>query len=345
MPIVYVSEPGARVHKAQGRLVIRKGETVLESVPLEQVERLVVMGRGVSVTTAILFALALRGVEVVFLSSRGSYISRVVGAEHKHSRLRHRQALVVEDAARALAVSRAIVAGKLHNQRVLVQRHAEGAPWAAAALEQMKALARRVPEAPDLDALRGLEGRAAALYFALFRRLLRPPDDGGSWGFRRRAYRPPPDPINALLSLGYTYLLYEVIAACQLAGLDPYQGFFHTLDYGKPSLALDLMEEFRPLIADSLVLYAVNRRVIRRRDFRVRRPAAPDANGRPLPVTLTREAHKRFAALYESRLLQQVFYPPLGERTTYRRVMHLQAQHMARYILGRDAEYRPFTVR
>jgi len=123
----------------------------------------------------------------------------------------------------------------------------------------MDAMTGRVQSARNLDELRGLEGQGAKEYFSLFRRLLRPPSEGGTWGFERRAYYPPTDPVNALLSFTYSLLLRDIVTACELIGLDPYLGFFHAIDYGRPSMALDLMEEFRPIVADSVVLEAANR--------------------------------------------------------------------------------------
>jgi CRISPR-associated protein Cas1 len=209
-----------------------------------------------------------------------------------------------------------------------------------------------VGAAKTLDELRGLEGQAAKEYFGLVRRMLKPPVDGKTWGFERRAYYPPPDPVNALLSFGYTLLLNDLIAACQLIGLDPYLGFFHAIDYGRPSMALDLEEEFRPVIVDSIVLTAVNRRMLGLKDFEKPKPEAEgEGDARPVAgqgnvaIYLTPEARNKFVALYESRVNEQVVYPPLNERTSYRRVLELQAQQMARVILGQAREYRPVEIR
>jgi CRISPR-associated protein Cas1 len=201
-----------------------------------------------------------------------------------------------------------------------------------------------------LDELRGREGNAAREYFGLYRRLLKPPRDGNAWGFDRREYYPPPDPINALLSFGYTLLLNDIIASCQMAGLDPDLGFFHAIDYGKPCMALDLEEEFRPLIVDSIVLYCANQPILRLSDFEAgqSRQAEEDEDGettRARPVQLNEAARKRFIALYETRMNEQVYYTPSGEQTTYRRVLELQAYQMGRAILGEVESYTPLLVR
>src|SRR3990172_2949068 len=360
MATLYVTEPGAQVHRADERLVVMRGEEVLNDIPMIKVNRVVLMGRGVSLTTPALYALTERGVDVVYLTGRGRYVSRLVGAEHKHGKLRHAQALAVADPSKALSIAREIVRGKVLNQRALVQRHAEGANWAKRALAGMEAMARRVDAARTLDELRGLEGQGAKEYFGLMRQMLKPPADGGAWSFERRAYYPPPDPVNALLSFGYTLLLNDLIAACQLTGLDPYLGCFHAIDYGRPSMALDLEEEFRPVIVDSIVLTAVNRPVLRRKDFEQARQETEGTKGTPAPsgrgqaegtegkqraVYLKDAARSKFIALYEARVNEQVVYAPTSERTSYRRVFELQAQHMARVILGEEREYAPVMVR
>ena len=245
MSTLYVTVPGTQVHKDSDRLVVKRGDEVLDAVPLIKVEQVVLMGRGVSVTTSALHALTKRGVDVVYLSGGGRFLSRVIGQEHKHSRLRQLQALNAADESVAMRAASAIVVGKIWNQRVLVMRHSERAPWSKNALAAMDAMGHRADAAQNLDELRGFEGQGAKEYFSLFRRLLKPPVDGQGWGFERRAYYPPPDPINAVLSFTYSLLLRDVVTACELIGLDPYLGFFHVIDYGRPSMALDLMEEFR----------------------------------------------------------------------------------------------------
>jgi len=353
MPTLYVTEPGAQVCKADERLIVKKGDDILEEIPIIKVEQVVLMGRGVSLTTAAMFALTRRGVDVVYLTGAGRYVSRVVGQEHKHGKLRHQQALAAADPRFALGLARSIVRGKVLNQRTLVQRHAERAPWARQALNGMDEMARRVDSARTLDELRGLEGQAAKEYFSLFRRLLRPPQDGNSWGFARRAYYPPTDPVNALLSFTYSLLLRNLVTACELIGLDPYLGFFHVIDYGRPSMALDLVEEFRPVIADSVVLEAVNRPFVNLANFELvdlsEEEAEKDENTPPRSGTqavyLGKEGRDQVILLYENRVSQNVVHPASGDQVSYRYVFQLQAQQMARLILGESRQYAPFTIR
>lgn len=352
MATLYVTEPGVQVHKQGQRLLIKRGQDILQDIPLIKIDRLILMGRGVNVTTPALYALTRQKIDIVYLNSHGGYEGRTIGPEHKHSQLRHRQGLAVADPARIFPIAQAIVRGKVHNQRVLVQRHAEGASWAGSALALMDSMKKQVDTSHNLDELRGREGLAAREYFRLLRQLLRPPADGKSWGFEQRAYYPPPDPINALLSFGYTLLLNDLITACQLAGLDPYLGSFHAIDYGKPAMALDLEEEFRPIIVDSIVLTVTNRSIFHLQDFEIgnarEKPPQQDRAERPVPprpIFMKEEARKRFVTFYETRLNEQIFYPPLSEQTTYRRILELQAYQMAQVILGQAGHYVPFTVR
>ncbi len=353
MSTLYVTEPGTRVHKDSDRLVVKRGDEVLDEVPILKVEQVVLMGRGVSVSTAALHALVRRGVDVVYLSGAGGFVSRMVGKEHKHSRLRHQQALAVADDVFCLKTAIAIVRGKVTNQRVLVRRHSEGSPWARAALRGMEAMYQRAETARTLDEARGFEGQGAKEYFGLFRQLLSPPVDGKTWGFERRAYYPPTDPVNALLSFTYSLLLRDVTTACQRIGLDPYLGFFHAIDYGRPSMALDLMEEFRPIMADSVVLEAVNRPYVGLADFEIvdlseeeaERPDDEEPRSSTQAVYLAQGGREKIIQLYETRVNETSFASSEGDQVSYRFIFQLQAERMARYILGETQYYQPFTVR
>lgn len=365
MATLYVTEQGVQVHKQGQRLLVKRGAEVLQDIPIIKIDRVVLVGKGVSITTPTVFDLTRRNIDVLFLNNRGSYVSRIVGREHRHSKLRQAQAIAAADPIPAFAFAQASVDGKVRNQRVLVQRHAEGAAWASGALATMDEMRGGLAQARTLDDLRGREGLAAKAYFSIFRKLLTPPGDGRDWGFERREYYPPPDPINALLSFGYTFLLQDFITACQVAGLDPDLGFFHTIDYNKPSMALDLLEPFRPIIVDSIVLMAANRRMFGLKDFEIGQPRQPEPEqpseevgllpvgsqpppeaANPVrPIFLKENARKRFISLYEGRVNEVIFYPPLGEQTTYRRIFELQAYMMAKTILGEVDCYLPFTVR
>jgi len=353
MSTLYLSQPGAQLHKEHDRLLVKREGAVLEAVPLIKVDQVVLMGRGVGITTAALHALTRSGVDIVYLSGAGRFISRVVGPEHKNGRLRHQQSLSAADPNFALRVAQNIVQGKVTNQRAVVRRHAEGAPWAGRALSAMDAMFQQVQSARDADQLRGMEGQAAKEYFGLFRRMLRPPSEGVSWGFDRRACYPPPDPINALLSFLYSLILRDMTTACELIGLDPYLGFFHVIDYGRPSMALDLMEEFRPIVADSIVLEAVNRPYISLDDFEqvdlTEKEAERDELEAPRAslqaVYLAASGREKIIAMYENRVNDESMFTYQEQKVSYRYIYQLQAQAMARMILGEADQYESFTVR
>lgn len=353
MATLYLSQPGAKLHKEHDRLLVKRGEEVLEAVPLIKVEQVVLMGRGVSISTSALHALTRSGVDIVYLSGTGKYLSRMVGQEHKNGRLRHQQSLLASDVLFSLQTAQSIVYGKIINQRAVVRRHAEGAPWAGRALSAMEDMIKRLGTSQDADQLRGMEGQAAREYFGLLRNMLKPPSEGGSWNFERRAYYPPTDPINALLSFTYSLVLRDVTTACELVGLDPYLGFFHAIDYGRPSMALDLMEEFRPIVADSIVLEAVNRPYVSLADFEQvdlsEQESDRDENEEPRASTtavyLNGSGREKIIAMYENRVSDESMFNYQGQQVSYRQIFQLQSQAMARLILGQAQDYAPFTVR
>jgi CRISPR-associated protein Cas1 len=244
--------------------------------------------------------------------------------------LRVEQYRVADDPARSLAIARAFVVGKLRNQRTLVRRNHPGKP--AALLRELARLTRLAQEASSPSRLLGIEGLASRAYFSRFAEMLKNP-----MGFQvsGRLRRPPPDPVNAMLSFCYSLLVKESLRALLAAGLDPYRGLYHRLRVARPSLALDLAEEFRPLVADSVVLNLVNNRAVRPSDFVVRGPAC----------SLTSEGRRRVIRAFEARMDVLIRHPIFGYQVSYRRVIEIQARLLARVISGDLAEYRPFVTR
>ena len=335
---VYVREQGAVVRKRGERLVVTKDHQELMDLPLMHIRQLAVVGN-VQLTTPAVAALLQNEVDVVFFSQRFKFRGRLMATGSKFAQLRHAQLQAMSDEGRALEIARQVVIGKLTNQRVILQRRLASGKRGAAhdALMQgvmgIAAMRERAARTDSLDSLRGYEGKAGAYYFAAFRALLDP-----RWGFRGRAYYPPPDPINSALSLGYSLLLKDAIAAVQLVGLDPYLGFFHAIEYARPSLALDVMEEFRPIVVDTLVLELVNRRRLTPADF-VR------TGRRERPIELSDSGVELLLRAYEERLETRVRHPITGDRTTYRRCLELQVRQMAGMVLGRAKRYVPVTIK
>lgn len=338
MTTVYVREQGAVVRKRGERLVVTKDHQELMDLPLMHVRQLAVVGN-VQLTTQAVAALLQNDVDVVFFSLRFKFRGRLMATGSKFAQLRHAQLQAMSDEARALEIARQVVMGKLTNQRVILQRQlASGAQGAARdALTQgvmgIAAMREGAGRADSLDSLRGYEGKGGAYYFAAFKALLDP-----GWGFQGRAYYPPPDPINSALSLGYSLLLKDAIAAVQLVGLDPYLGFFHAIEYARPSLALDVMEEFRPILVDTLVLELVNRRRLTPADF-VR------TGRKERPVEMSEAGLELFLRAYEERLETRVRHPITGDQVTYRRCLELQVRQLGGIVLGKAERYVPVTIR
>ncbi len=237
---------------------------------------------------------------------------------------------MADDGDQSLRFARAFVLGKIRNQRTLLRRNAR--EDVTPALREMMRLARRVQETPAAGELLGIEGAAARAYFACFGSMLR---ESMGYDFRARVRRPPTDPINALLSFLYSLLVKECVSALLSVGLDPYRGFYHQPRYGRPSLALDLAEEFRPLVGDSTVLTLVNTGMLGPSDFVRRGPAC----------TLGEEGRRRVVAAFEERLEALVRHPLFGYSVSYRRIVAVQARLLARAIAGELAEYRSCTTR
>ncbi len=318
MADLYLTEQGAVAHKIGERVVVRRDDRTIADIPLVKIDRVRVFGRGIALTTALMDHLMEHGIDTVFYSGAQHYRGRLLGPESGNGALRVRQVTAVTDPARALALGQAVVRAKLVNQRFVLRRHGARVPAVQGAMAGIRAMIGRLDDAPSLDVLRGFEGQAAALYFGAFRRLLR-----RDLGFRRRAQHPSPDPVNALLSFCYTLLLDDVISALRLVGLDPYIGFFHTLVYNRPSLALDLQEEFRPVIVDTLVLALLDDGALGAADFH--------ATEDPMrPVMLGEAGLALVLRRYGERLETPTRYPATGERTTYRRVLELQARALVR---------------
>lgn len=330
MTILYVQEQGANVRKKDNQVLVTKEGKTLQEVPLAKLEQVVLMGRGVQISTALLVDLLGKGIPVMLTNQQGSKVYAALSAGvSRFGELRTKQMLFVNDPPQALALARAIVRAKLRNQRGLLA--ATGWPSALAATSQIDAALRQAEIAPTVDVLRGYEGAAAAAYFGAWRAALPP-----GWAFGGRAFYPPPDPINAMLSFGYTLALNDVLTAVQMTGLDPYLGTFHVMEAGRPSLALDLMEEFRPLIVDRLVLEIVRANLIDRAQFE-RPPNKPDA------VYLGQAGRALLIDRYEALMGQKARLPD-GSQTPLRRVVLLQAQQAARVIRGEQAEYAGFVA-
>jgi CRISPR-associated protein Cas1 len=373
MAILYLTEQHAWVGRDGETLVVhipiheeggaKQKRERTQTVPLLKVEEVIVLGE-ITLSTPALVALMEARVSVTYLSRHGRYLGTLAPELTKNSLLRLAQHAVHADPQRRLALARCFVVGKLRNMRTILMRYHRQTPdpLLQASVESLKrclgaaqdvglklvdvALEEsEVTRDPELEPgeatsgrmhglgpLLGCEGAGSAAYFGVFGRLIK-----CNWphGFTRRVRRPPTDPVNALLSYGYTILTAQVASAVAGVSLDPYIGYLHSSRYGKPALALDLLEEFRPVIVDAVVLGMFNNRQLTAEDFE------QELNS----YRLRDAARRRFLEKFEERLQEIVVHPVFGYRIPYRRCIELQARLVSKYLLGEIPAYVPFAVR
>ncbi|MGH8729482.1 MAG: CRISPR-associated endonuclease Cas4g/Cas1g [Burkholderiales bacterium] len=333
---VYVQARSGKVAKKGETLEISVDDQPAQTVRLIDVSQLVLMG-SIYVTTPTLHELMSRGIPVSWHSFGGWFFGHTIGTGHKNVEIRTAQYRASFDDAICLRIARGLVAAKIQNQRTLLRRNWKKDDAPDELIESLQIDLKHAQRAREIAELLGVEGQAAARYFGNFSSLLSRDKDGSSlaFDFKTRNRRPPADPVNALLSYAYSLLVRACTVTLAAVGFDPYRGFYHQPRYGRPALALDLMEPFRPLIADSTVIQAINNGEVRPTDF-------ISAAG---SVALTEDGRKRFIATFERRLAQEVTHPLFGYKLSYRRLIELQSRLLARHLLGEIAEYPNFTTR
>jgi len=334
---LYVQEQGARVSKSGETFQVRLKDTKLGEARIFETSHVCLFGN-IQVTTQAVQEMCARGIPLTLFSTGGWFYGLAHGMTHKNIELRLAQYQAAADPARSLALAAQMIAAKIENCRTLLMRNHPSLP--ADTLTELARFADAARAAPAIATLLGIEGLAARTYFAAFHGMLKPRKDANAqpeWNFdfNGRNRRPPHDPINALLSYAYAILAKDLTIAALAVGFDPFLGFYHQPRYGRPALALDLMEEFRPLIADSVVLGVVNNAVVTPGDFMRRGPA----------VALKPIARKKFIQAYERRLDSLVTHPVFGYRISYRRVLEVQLRLLARLLAGEIPTYPAFRTR
>lgn len=335
MKTAYITEQGATIRRDGRLLQVWTGRKCKAELLVHDLDQLVIMGN-IMVTPAVLDFLIAERIDTVFMSYHGRFRGRLAHDHSKNVRLRMAQYLRLQDSELALTLGRDLVRGKILNARAFLMKAARrqgGSATLGLAASRMEAMAERLDDMTSLEQVRGCEGRASAVYFGVFGELLRNPD----FTFSERNRRPPRDPVNVLLSLGYTLLANAVETAVQIVGLDPYLGALHEVAYGRPSLVCDLMEEYRPVLVDPMVVSCINRRSFTREDF--------EEPGGEEPIRFKKAAMRWFVELFERRIRQQVFYGPRGVRLTWRQVIEEQARLLARCLLGTEDRYQAYLVR
>jgi CRISPR-associated protein Cas1 len=330
MPPLYVTAQNSKIRLANQRLQVESGgsgETqVLASLPIGQVTQVVVFGN-VGLTTPAIQRLLGAEIEVIFLSEDGVYLGRLESRLTPHVPLRQAQYQGLQEPGFKFAMAKGFVQAKLSHQRALLQRHnrERGDAEIASAIDALGRSLDSLPGKANLHSLLGLEGSATAAYFNGLRRLFDP-----SWNFKDRNRRPPRDPVNVLLSFGYTLMTNLARSAVEAVGLDPYAGFLHEIAYNRPALGLDLLEEFRPVV-DGLVLWCLNGKQIEPEDF------SPGPSERP--VILSQEAARKFAAAFETRMAQKFTHPLRQMQFPLNQCLLEQARQLASRITGGTPGY------
>lgn len=349
---LYVQSPRAWLRKDEERIVVEVEKQKVGEARLREISQLVLFGAS-GLSTPLLHELMRREIPVSYHTYGGWFVGHTIGLGHRNVETRIHQYRASFDEHICLRLARGFVAAKIANSRTLLRRNWRGASGdegeafesgAANAqtrapdelLRALKEDARHAQRAGSLEALLGIEGIAARRYFQHFANLIKRDDDPTlSFDFMGRNRRPPRDPVNALLSFAYAMLTREWHIALSAIGLDPYRGFYHQPRFGRPALALDMMEPFRPLVADSTVLMAINNGEVRGTDF-IRSAGA---------CALSDSGRKRFIAAFERRLGQEVTHPLFGYRLSYRRLFEVQGRLLARHLAGEIPEYPNFVTR
>ena len=310
-------------------MVSEKGSD-LQKFPRHQVRAIYLYG-AVQLTAQAAQACLEDGIDVAYFSPAGRFLGLLRGLPASGVDARLGQYRMFGEPGIRLKIAREVVRAKIHNQRVLLMRNGDAPDRTLRALADLRDLTEK---AGDLDTLRGLEGTAAAQYFEHFATMLSE-KAGVQFSFTERNRRPPRDPLNALLSQGYSILSKELAGVCHAVGLDPFLGFYHQPRYGRPALALDLMEEFRPLIADSVAISLLNRGELTAGHF------SRSASG----CFLREDGRKIFWEAWFRRLDTEVTHPQFGYAMSYRRMLEVQARQLWRYVRGEAERYFGFTTR
>jgi CRISPR-associated protein Cas1 len=362
MPTLALMEQGMTLAVESEQFPIEREGAVVSRVRMAEVDEVLVFG-AISLTPAAIAALLQRGIDTVFLTAHGRYRGRLVGKPGRNIELRVAQFERVRDPAVAVPLARSLVGGKVANQRYILLRaqREQKREDLVEAIGSLRRLLGAIDGAGSVEVVRGLEGQGAAVYFGAFGKCIRNPE----FSFTKRTRRPPRDPVNAMLSFGYTLLGTVMESSVLRAGLDPMLGVFHTPEYGRPSLMLDLIEEFRPVVVDALTLRVVNRREVAAEDFEelhddaelaaVGDEEGEAAKGSDRPACASSHADRAvwlgptgrrvFFRAWGRRLRETHFYPVRQQTLTLEEIMQQQVYQLARLLKGEAEQYQAFVLR
>lgn len=329
--VLYVMEPGAKLGKSGESLTVSYRDGRIDEIPIKDLVHVTLIGN-VQCSTQLIHTLMAGGISISFLSSHGSLVGMTTPPLTKNIFVRMNQFKSFCQPDTVLKLARWVVYAKISNQRTLLRRNGN---LEKPLLQELKDLRDKALEVDNLESLRGIEGRAGRIYMQAFPTMLKTKAINGTLIMNGRNRRPPKDPVNALLSLGYTLLMREIFAACVGVGLDPLFGFFHSPEPGRPALALDLMEPFRPLIADSVAIRVLNTNEITIDDFYWGQDSCQ----------LKKNPRKTFFHAFERRMQELFTHPLFQYKISYRRGLDLEARLLARFLEGELPEYRPLVTR
>ena len=333
MGTLYVTNEDAFIGKVDERLTVKSDKKKLVDVPMIKVDGVVVLGRA-TVSPAVVSELLERQIPLSFMRATGRYLGRLEPEMTKNIFVRKAQWKAAGNTPEAVHAVRGFVRGKLKNYRHILQRRERNDNLDfGGAISLLKGAIAKVDKTDSIDSLRGLEGAGSAAYFGCFNELIK----GSGFEFKGRNRRPPTDPVNSLLSLGYSLLRHDVQSAVNIVGFDPYLGYLHYERYGRPSLALDLMEEFRPLVVDTLVFSVLNKRSLTLEDFE-KEPISG-------AVSLTGDGLKSFLRFYEQKKQSKFKHPVMGRQFTYQEAFEVQGRLLAKYLMGETDKYPPLVMR
>ncbi|NET16272.1 MAG: type I-D CRISPR-associated endonuclease Cas1 [Okeania sp. SIO1H6] len=330
MGTTYITHEDAFIGKNDERLVVKADKQKLLDIPLIKVDGIVVLGRA-TVSPQVVMELLSRQLPLSFLTANGKYLGRLEPEMTKNIFVRSAQWKAAGKSEQAVHAVKGFVRGKLKNYRnILLRRQRESSELDfQLPLKKLEAVIAPINSTNNIDSLRGLEGAGSAAYFSCFNQLIK----GSDFTFEARRRRPPTDPVNSLLSLGYSLLRHDVQSAVNIVGFDPYLGYLHYERYGRPSLALDLMEEFRPLVVDNMVLSVLNKGLLTPADF----TSEPISGA----VSLTKEGLKVFLRAYEQKKPTQFKHPVIQRKCSYQEAFEFQGRLLAKYLMGETDKYPP----
>ena len=331
MANLYITEQNSVLRKTGDRLIVQKEDQILLDVQCHKIDAVLIFGN-VQFTTQAVHELFEHGIELAILTRNGRLIGQITSPATKNITLRVEQFRKYEDKAFRLNISKTIVAGKIKNSLNFIRTFAYNHPEINLSQETgtLSAKIKSANSAERIDQLLGLEGTAAKAHFTAFGKMIL-----ADFQFQGRQKRPPPDPVNAMLSLSYTMVFNEISSLLDGLGFDPYLGYFHKIDYGRASLAADLMEEFRAPIADRLTLNLINNRIFATNDFR----PAPRGTG----IYFKRDPMKRYFTEYENLINHEFVSSQSNEKTTLRKCIRKQTEKLAATI-QHDNAYEPYEM-